>query len=108
MGGSTSSISAAELGTITKVESTGEITFIPWGKEPKDAKSLKFEGTAAVRVAGHPAKLADLKPGMWSELEDVSSISAGWFVQDRGKKLVIFEGDAGRLSYRRCQRLVHE
>lgn len=87
-----------DFGTIATFDKTGTITLQPWGQAPTNAKTVRTDAQTILTVGNAPAKVADLKDGMWIKLDDVSedgvarTLSAGHFVSQDGNKVVIFKG----------------
>ena len=91
-------VSNGEIGTVAAVDGTGAITFVPWGKSPREAVSLTAGADAVVTINTEPGKQDQLKAGMWIKIDETTSnatakkISAGQFLTKVGDKIEMFKG----------------
>lgn len=99
-------VGSGDIGTVSAVDDSGTIRFVPWGKTDTDMENVATTAETEVSVAAAAAKVADLKAGMWIKLDEMAGsgeakrLSAGQFLAEDGDKLVIFKALPGELLQR--------
>lgn len=91
-------VAASDYGTVASVDAAGVVSIIPWGKKPAEAKLAPTSAGTSVLINLDPAKVADLKEGMWVKVLErdgegkAARIIAGQFLQEDGDKVIVFKG----------------
>lgn len=99
-------VGSGDIGTVSAVDNSGTISFVPWGKTDADMGKVATKAETAVSVAAAAAKIADVKAGMWIKFDEIGSggeakrVSSGQFLAEDGDKLVIFKALPGEFLQR--------